>query len=215
MTPSPTRPAPSTASGTILVSAPPNPLVNTHWLTRLLLQRTGGGASYGQGNTTDWPLDGGNLELGLHHPWTYVYVNLGLGGNTTNFNITLTPDLWNTTGSGTLCVDKLNVPSGIADGTLASLQVVTAGAGGQALYNCADIRFSKAAKRGNCTNQGVTLVAVKGTASNSTSGTPTSSGGSTNETGSKKSAAVAGVARDGVLTTMAGAAALLAFSMSL
>lgn len=122
----------------------------------------GAGVPYAAGNTTDWPLVGGSLELDLHHPWTYVFVNLGLGGNATNFNVSLTPEFWNTTGKGTLCVEKMPVPEGISDGTLASVQVVTLGASGAALYNCADIRFSKDAKRlANCTSDGVKVATIK------------------------------------------------------
>ncbi|KAG5986772.1 hypothetical protein E4U54_005270 [Claviceps lovelessii] len=116
------------------------------------------GVPYQTGNVTDWPLTGGSLQLSLHHPWTYVFVNLGLGPNTTDFNVTLTPELWNVTGKGTLCVDKLALPANLSvqDGALASLQVVTVGESGSALYNCADIRLRRdldaAASHGNCTS---------------------------------------------------------------
>ncbi|EGX95493.1 hypothetical protein CCM_00147 [Cordyceps militaris CM01] len=173
------------------------------------------GVPYGAGNTTDWPLDGGALELELHHAWTYVFVNLGLGGNTTNFNVTLTPDLWNSTGKGTLCVDHLVVPAGIADGTHATVQVVTSGASGSALYNCADIRFSKDAKRpdnGTCTSKGVTLTEVKPQSANAT----TSAGATPSATATGKSAArPAAAVHGGVLATVVGAAALFALGSSL
>lgn len=69
-------------------------------------------------------------------------MNLGLGENVTNFNITLTPGLWNSTGSGTLCIPELPVDlSDVEEGTNATLQVVTVGDGGSALYNCADVRL--------------------------------------------------------------------------
>lgn len=55
----------------------------------------------------------------------------------------------------------MSVPEGIADGTLASLQVITLGDSGAALYNCADIRFSQSAQLSNCTNDGVTVTTVK------------------------------------------------------
>lgn len=89
------------------------------------------------GNRTDWPLQGGTLKLDLHHPWTYVFVNLGLGDNVTNFNYTLTPEFWNSTGKGTLCVPDLPLPADLSveDGTKASIQVVTLGESGNALYN--------------------------------------------------------------------------------
>lgn len=55
----------------------------------------------------------------------------------TNFNYTLTgPTFWNVTGAGTLCVD-LPLPEGLnpSDGQEGSIQVVTVGESGSALYN--------------------------------------------------------------------------------
>ncbi|OAA41467.1 hypothetical protein BBO_05453 [Beauveria brongniartii RCEF 3172] len=171
------------------------------------------GVPYGAGNTTDWPLDGGPLELELHHKWTYVFVNLGLGGNTTNFNLTLTPELWNTTGKGTFCVEKLAVPSGIADGTRGTIQIVTSGSSGSALYNCADIRFSKDAKNATCTGNGVTLNKVQ------QSGNATSTSGSgaapSASAGGKSAAGAAAAVNGGILATVVGAAALFALGSSL
>lgn len=75
--------------------------------------------------------------LDLHHDWTYVFINLGLGPNTTVFNYTLTPEFYNVTGEGTYCFPKIEVPASlnITDGTEGSLQVVTVGDSGSALYN--------------------------------------------------------------------------------
>ncbi|KAM0258450.1 hypothetical protein ACHAQJ_003789 [Trichoderma viride] len=123
-----------------------------------------GGVPYKTGNITNWPIGGGSLTLDLHHPWTYVYVNLGLGANTTNFNVSLTPEFLNVTGSGTLCIEKLPVPvDNIKDGTLASIQVVTSGQSGNALYNCADIRFTKnATQLSNCSDSdGMVVQTIK------------------------------------------------------
>ncbi|OAA55257.1 hypothetical protein SPI_08352 [Niveomyces insectorum RCEF 264] len=94
-------------------------------------------------NRTDWPASGGSLSLDLHHPWTYVFVNIGLGENVTDFNYTVTPSFWNETGKGTLCVPHLDLPADLtpADGQHATIQVVTVGPSGEALYNCADITF--------------------------------------------------------------------------
>ncbi|KAI5467497.1 hypothetical protein BGZ63DRAFT_29220 [Mariannaea sp. PMI_226] len=113
------------------------------------------GADYGVGNVTDWPLEGGAVKLDLHHPFTYVFVNLGLGKNSSNFNVSLTPEFWNVTSPGQLCVEKLELPGGVElkEGDLASIQVITVGDSGTALYNCADIRFKKGAKGpSNCTS---------------------------------------------------------------
>ena len=89
-------------------------------------------------------MTGGAVEVDLHHPWTYLFVNLGLGGNvSSNFNVSLTPRLLNVTGKGTLCLPLLPVPdtgtgedgTGPSDGQPATLQVVTSGESGSALYN--------------------------------------------------------------------------------
>ncbi|KAK6335636.1 hypothetical protein TWF696_002403 [Orbilia brochopaga] len=101
----------------------------------------------GMYNRTEWPLDGGSLVLDLHHPWTYVFVNLGLGTEVTTFNYTLTPNFLNVTGNGTFCLPKIQLPETLmpTDGQNASIQVVTSGASGAALYNCADIVFRSSA----------------------------------------------------------------------
>lgn len=149
---------------------------------------------YKSGNVTDWPIGGGSLAVDLHHPWTYVFVNLGLGANATNFNISLTPQFWNATGKGTLCVEKLPVPIDVKEGTLASLQVVTSGASGSALYNCADIRFTKDAKAlSNCTTtKGITVQNVTQQQSGGSGGS--SGNSSTNGTSDGKPKDSAGTA---------------------
>ncbi|KAI0203552.1 hypothetical protein F4808DRAFT_417114 [Astrocystis sublimbata] len=164
-----------------------------------------GGVSYGAGNSTDWPLEGGSLAVELHHPWTYLYVNLGLGENATNFNISLTPELVNVTGKGTFCIPTLQLPSDaeIKDGLKASLQVVTSGDAGNALYNCADITFRSSAKALSgdaCTNTtGVSAVVVSQASTTDPSATPT-------PTDSGASAMVLG----GVPAILLGAAVLFA-----
>ncbi|KAI0546522.1 hypothetical protein F4679DRAFT_587534 [Xylaria curta] len=135
------------------------------------------GVPYGAGNKTEWPLEGGSVVLDLHHPWTYLYINLGLGENATNFNISLTPQLLNVTGSGNFCIPALPIPAAVTDGQEASLQVVTNGESGSALYNCADIVFKSSAKPlsgGICTNStGVTAAIVGQAATTNSSSTPT------------------------------------------
>ncbi|KAK3693394.1 hypothetical protein B0T22DRAFT_371950 [Podospora appendiculata] len=131
---------------------------------------------------TDWPIAGGSVKLDLHHKWTYVFLNLGLGSEVTNFNYSLTPEFWNVTGNGTLCVPKLALPAELtpADGTNATIQVVTSGASGSALYNCADITFrsgASALSSGDCaTDAGITYVPIKQQATNSSATTATPKG---------------------------------------
>ncbi|KAK4129687.1 hypothetical protein N657DRAFT_630523 [Parathielavia appendiculata] len=146
------------------------------------------------GNLTDrpitpWPLSGGSLKLDLHHPWTYIFINLGLGSDVSNFNYTLTNPFWNETGNGTLCVPKLALPADlpVTDGSQASLQVVTVGDDGNALYNCADIVFSAnaTALEGNaCANStGLSVVPVVTAANapaNGTNGTAKTGTGAVN-----------------------------------
>ncbi|KAI0509098.1 hypothetical protein F5B22DRAFT_649374 [Xylaria bambusicola] len=135
------------------------------------------GVPYGTGNKTEWPLsgEGASVALDLHHPWSYVYINLGLGDNATNFNISLTPELLNVTGKGEFCLTNLPLPGDITDGQNATIQVVTGGQSGSALYNCADIVFRSSAQSPSsevCTNStGVTATVVGQTATDS-SATP-------------------------------------------
>ncbi|KYK57479.1 hypothetical protein DCS_04489 [Drechmeria coniospora] len=134
------------------------------------------GVPYGVGNVTEWPLEGAAIKLDLHHTWTYVFVNLGFGENVTNFNVSLTPQFLNATGKGTLCLDKLPLPAGLEDGSLATVQVVTVGNKGSALYNCADVRFKKDAKPvADCNSGNISVVKIQqqtgnATATNATAG---------------------------------------------
>ncbi|RFU73583.1 hypothetical protein TARUN_8674 [Trichoderma arundinaceum] len=174
-----------------------------------------GGVPYKAGNITNWPIGGGSLTLELHHPWTYVYVNLGLGANTTNFNVSLTPEFLNVTGKGTLCIDKLPVPlDDVADGTLASIQVVTSGESGNALYNCADIRFTRnATQLSNCSvPDGMVMQAIKEQNGNDTEQDGASEGNTTSTDDKKNAAGFLGTDRS-VLATVVGLA--VAFSLGL
>ncbi|KAF5003648.1 hypothetical protein FDECE_9819 [Fusarium decemcellulare] len=178
------------------------------------------GVDYNKKNVTDWPLEGGALKLDLHHPWTYVFVNLGLGENSTNFNVSLTPQFLNATSPGVLCIDELKLPSDVevSDGDLASIQVVTLGESGSALYNCADIRFKKNAKGpSNCTSE-VDYVAIEeqtdeGDDKNSSSGNSSDSG-SQGDSNDDNAAGVLGVNKV-ALTSAVGLAAAFVLGFGL
>jgi hypothetical protein len=64
-------------------------------------------------------------------------MNLGLGSLTSAFNISLTVMPLNETGNGTICIPRFPVPADlpIEDGTDATLQAITVGDSGTALYN--------------------------------------------------------------------------------
>jgi hypothetical protein len=174
----------------------------------------GAGVDYGAGNVTDWPLDGGAVKLALHHPWTYIFINLGLGENTTNFNVSLTPQFLNATGKGQFCVEKLKLPVEVTDGTLATIQVVTGGKSGSALYNCADIRFKKdAAGPTNCTSD-MDYISVKDQSVNDTTEGSKSSN-STTSNGEKKNAAGAMGVNKVALGSVAGLAVAFALGLGL
>jgi hypothetical protein len=127
------------ASGFAHVSgttAKASPSTNRHHFTGAGIDSFESGSA---NNRTLWPISGGSLKIEFHHQWTYVFINLGIGNNVTNFNISLTPLPLNQTGNGTLCVEKFVIPSGVLsgvqDGTNASLQISTVGDEGNALYN--------------------------------------------------------------------------------
>ena len=140
-----------------------------------------------------------------------------MGGNSSNFNVSLTPEFWNATGKGTLCIDKVSLPITVDDGALASLQVVTVGESGSALYNCADIRFKKDAQGpSNCTRGGIDVATIKEQNGNGTTGSNSTAGNSTtgNSTaGGDKKAAAAGMA--GINTVALGTIAGLASAFAL
>ncbi|KAM0284297.1 hypothetical protein ACHAQH_002091 [Verticillium albo-atrum] len=135
-----------------------------------------GGVEYGSGNRTDWPLVNGSIAFQLGHAFNYAFINVGLEdpttGNITSFNISLTPQLTNTSGHGTLCLDTLTLPTDldIEDGTNASIQTIMVGPSGQAQYNCADIRLTSEAEgpaEGVCVTEDAEVSIVQGSGSSS------------------------------------------------
>jgi hypothetical protein len=54
-------------------------------------------------NRTAWPLSGGSVVFNGSHPWAYTFVNLALGSQGSNFNITLVEG-FNQTGPGVFCM---------------------------------------------------------------------------------------------------------------
>ncbi|KAL1596844.1 hypothetical protein SLS59_007585 [Nothophoma quercina] len=111
-------------------------------------------------NRTQWPLTGGSVKINGSHSSALTYVNIGLGTNVTNFNISLVENL-NQTGAGVFCLKeagRANLEeglkaagySGFQDERLnaleASVQVIQLGHSGSALYNCADIVFNSTAQ---------------------------------------------------------------------
>ncbi|KAH8174581.1 expression library immunization antigen 1 [Sarocladium implicatum] len=126
------------------------------------------GVPYDEGNITEW--NGKTVKLELHHPFSYVWLNVGLGENSTNFNISLTPQFWNVTAPGTVCVNDLPWPDNVENGTIGTLQVVTSDKG-SALYNCADFRYNPDAESpSNCTiPDDVDVIMIKSQSNSSSS----------------------------------------------
>lgn len=98
------------------------------------------------GTRTKWPTSGGSVMINGSHEFAFTYVNLGLGRNVTNFNISLV-DNFNQTGAGALCLKdavkeslkaglkKSNISEESLEGMDASLQVIQIGHSGSSLYN--------------------------------------------------------------------------------
>lgn len=111
-----------------------------------------------------WPLDGGSLSLMFHHEWTYAFINLGMGSNATVFNISVTELPLNETGNGTFCFPHVQLPTdlNLQDGQDASIQVVTVGETGSALYNVSFLLSSWGRRSNSVINSVQTsLLAVK------------------------------------------------------
>ncbi|KAE8449634.1 hypothetical protein EG329_007964 [Mollisiaceae sp. DMI_Dod_QoI] len=171
-------------------------------------------------NRTLWPLTGGSLNIDFHHPFTYVFINLGVGTNVTNFNISLNANakIINETGNGTFCLEKFELPAdlGLTDGMMASLQISTVGPTGAALYNCADIQFSSNASllpASSCSNDtGVSWTylneEVNGSTTSTSSANATGTGAASSET--SKSAAVGMYVHGGMNWGVTGLVGLLA-----
>lgn len=100
------------------------------------------------GKRTRWPTTGGSISINGSHQSAFTYVNLGLGQNVTNFNISLVEN-FNQTGAGVLCLKDAvkaaleeglkagNISGGTdgLDGKKASLQVIQISHSGSSLYN--------------------------------------------------------------------------------
>ena len=98
------------------------------------------------GTRTKWPTSGGSISINGSHEFAFTYVNLALGRNVTNFNISLVEN-FNQTGAGELCLkdnlgaalkeglEKSNITEESLDGLDASLQVIQIAHSGSALYN--------------------------------------------------------------------------------
>jgi len=88
-----------------------------------------GGFDSVSSSRTDWPLNGGPVQLNMEHSQTNIKVLLAIGSNPGNsFNIVLNPTL-SQEGLGDFCIGPLSVPNNlnISDGTPATIQVVTNG----------------------------------------------------------------------------------------
>lgn len=88
-------------------------------------------------NRTEWPLTGGAVAYNSSHDSAIAFINLGIGTGQVSFNISLLDHgLLNVT-KGVLCLPDLSIPTGlnISEGTEASVQVITLGHTGSALYN--------------------------------------------------------------------------------
>lgn len=94
------------------------------------------GGYNGVGQRTDFPINGGPVQLKMGHDMTNVAVYMAIGGTPgSNFNTVIRPQFV-VTGLGDFCIGQLNVPSSanVSDGTQATIQVVSNAHGGGGLY---------------------------------------------------------------------------------
>ena len=90
-----------------------------------------GGFNTVSSKRTNWPINGGPIQLNMEHAQTSVEVLLALGSDPgDNFNVVL-KQTFSIEGLGDFCVGSAQVPSdlNISDGTLATIQVLTEGDG--------------------------------------------------------------------------------------
>lgn len=95
-------------------------------------------------------MTGGSVKINGSHEYALTYVNLGIGTNVSNFNISLV-DHFNQTGPGVLCLKetgRIALEEGfklsnltMQDGMHASLQIIQIGHTGGALYNVSCFRL--------------------------------------------------------------------------
>ncbi|KAF1937804.1 hypothetical protein EJ02DRAFT_355969 [Clathrospora elynae] len=153
-------------------------------------------------NRTLWPSSSGSILLNGSHPHALTTINLALGSDVTNFNISLV-NTFNQTGAGVFCfkeTGKANLEAGFKaagysgsgdariEGLMATVQIIQAGASGGALYNCADIVFNSKAQLlsdDECKNgTGVSGVEIENVSGNATQAESPSSSGSAAPAGS-------------------------------
>ncbi|EMD88879.1 hypothetical protein COCHEDRAFT_1226966 [Bipolaris maydis C5] len=111
-------------------------------------------------NRTVWPVTGGSTLINGSHEHALTAINLALGTNVTNFNISLV-EMFNQTGAGLFCLKetgRANLEAGFKaagysgfdderiNGLMGTIQVIQLGHSGSALYNCADIMFNSTAQ---------------------------------------------------------------------
>lgn len=105
-------------------------------------------------NRTAWPIKGGAIAFQpgwfSGHSSAFMYFNLGLGNNPTNYSFVMQNGL-NIMGPskepwpGTFCLPQVPMPAGLRVnvGDNATIQVIETALHGAALYNCVDITFAE------------------------------------------------------------------------
>ncbi|KAI9883884.1 MAG: hypothetical protein M1823_004349 [Watsoniomyces obsoletus] len=157
-----------------------------------------GGANTPVNNRTQWSTQGGNIRLNMGHDRVLLQVLLGLGNDPgNNFNITLVPTV-EQEGLGAVCLRDVRLPAGlqVAEGTNATVQVITSNERGGGLYSCADIQFSPSAQdTGECTNNtGVRISPITGAMRNANESRAAQTSG---PSGSSATASATAAARTG------------------
>ncbi|GAB7348057.1 hypothetical protein MBLNU459_g6092t2 [Dothideomycetes sp. NU459] len=173
-----------------------------------------GGQNTVSTNRTQWPLSGAPIQLDMGHTSAKVQVLLALGNEPgDNFNITLVPT-FDEQGPQNFCIAgaAIRIPAGlnIAEGTNATIQVVTNGDPSGGLYNVhitfTSTLLSTAEYSSNCQNStGVSAKAITdNTVNANSSSSSTTSSSTSSASGTSAGSATAAAS---ATSTSAGAAA--------
>ncbi|ORY18710.1 NAC domain-domain-containing protein [Clohesyomyces aquaticus] len=155
-----------------------------------------GGFDTVSSNRTEFPINGGSVQLDMHHTQTKVEVLLSIGSDPGNhYNIVLKPTLAQE-GLGDFCIAGLSIPSGlnISNNTPATIQVVSNGDPDGGLYQCADVTLTTqtvdlSSHCKNNTGVKVTSQNIQGNPNGTTTASP-----STSASGAAASASKTGIA---------------------
>ncbi|KAF2097782.1 hypothetical protein NA57DRAFT_76590 [Rhizodiscina lignyota] len=179
-----------------------------------IVQYPCGGFNDVESNRTEFPINGGPVQLNMEHTETNVEVLIAFGNNPSgaDYHTVLVPTLFER-GPQLFCLGDIRIPNAKA-GTNATIQVVTNGDPSGGLYACADITLtdtplSSADFKANCQNStgvSISYLNTKNNANTTEAGQTGSSGSSSSSSASGSSSASTAAAASSSSTGIAAMA---------